>query len=205
MRAADFASLAADAAVSCATVRLSVARPAPSPGLGVSRTSTPVTAPTLDPPAHSRAIRGPRRANGRARTHVSLNGSGTAHPKSAAATGPARIAPGHFAPAHLVLAHLARTRSRVFGRLWRSQKQAIAVPAGAPGHQPCPVTGVLEMPSVRAHHLLGGDSSSTSPANATRVSVAGPWYRPRSGALAASTRTANPACSRLASLRAARS
>ncbi len=175
------------------------------PSRNVPRTSTPVTAPTLHSLDHSHAIRGPRRADGRARTHVSFNGSGAFHPKPAAAPGPARTVPGHFTLAHLVLAHLARTRSRVFGRLWRSQGQAIAVPAGVLGHRSCPVTGVLEMPSVTAHHLLGSGSSSASPANATRASVAGPWPRPPSGALAPSTRTANPACSRLASLRAARS
>ncbi len=201
-----FAALATDAmSVSCATVETSAAHLAARLSGDVLRVSTPATAPTLHSPAHWRAIRGSRRTDGRARTHVAFNASGAFHPKPAAPPGPARTAPGHFALAHLVLAHLARTRSLVFGRLWRSQGQAIAVPVSVPGHQSCPVTGVLEMPSVTAHHLLGSGSSSASPANATRASVAGPWPRLRSGALAPSTRPANPASSRLASLRAARS
>ena len=183
---------------------MSVAHPAPMSHRDVSRTSTPVTAPTLHSPAHWRAIRGSRRSKGRAQTHASFNGCGAFHPRPAALPGPARTLSGHFVLAHLVLAHPARTRSRIFGRLWRPQSQGLAAPVGVPGHQSHPVTGVLEMPSVRAHHLLGSGSSSAPPANATRASVAKPWPRPHSGVLAPSTRTANPACSGLAQLRCAR-
>ena len=183
-RAADsrrFAPLAAVAAVSCATVEMSVTHPAPSPTGHVPGASTQGPRPTLQPSAQS----------------VSST--------SSAAPGFDRVTPHHFVPGHLVLAHLARTRSCVLGLHSRSPVTGVTTHICAAALRPCQSTGVIEMLSITAHRLRGTASSPTSPANTTGASVAGPWPRPHSGAMAASTRTANPACSRLAQLRCARS
>jgi len=190
--------------VSCATVEWSVTHPASSSTGNVQRASTSASTPTMQSSAQSRSLRSPRRVDTRNSPHVAIHSSGAVPPRPSGAPGLARTAPYRLLPGRLVLAHLARTRSRAFGRLWRSQVQAITARVGAPGHQPCPVTGVLEMPSFKAHRLRGATPSSTSPANATGASVPRPRPRPHSGAPAASTRTANPACSGLAQLRCAR-
>ena len=70
--------------------------------------------------------------------------------------------------------------------------------------QPCQSTGVLEVPSITAHHLLGAPPSPPVPANTTKALVASPRCQPHPGAIAASTRPSNPACSGLAQLRCAR-
>ena len=166
--------------VSCATVDTSVAHPAPSPTGQVPRASTQGPGPTSHPSAHS----------------VSS--------KASVAPGFDRTAPHHFVPGHLVLAHLARTRSRVLGPYWRSPSPVVTTHIRAAALQPCQSTGVLEMPSITVHRLLGTPPSSPFPTNTTRAHVAWPRFRPHAGAIAASTRTANPACSGLAQLRCAR-
>jgi hypothetical protein len=206
-RAADsrrFAPLAADATVSCATVVMSVTHHAPSPSGSVPRVPTPATSPASHPSTHARSLCGPRRADARIRAHAAVHGSGMFLPSSSPVPGAARSAPHHIVPGLLVLAHLARTRSFVFGRGLRSRVQGIAVSVGAHAHQPGPFTENPSMPSFTAHRLRGTVPSSTSPAKATGAAGAGFWPRPHSGALAPSTRTANPACSGLAALRAAR-
>ena len=117
----------------------------------------------------------------------------------------ARSAPHHFAPGRLVLAHLARTRSCVLGPYRRSPVKGVIPNIRAAALLPCQSTGILEMPIITAGRPQGTPLSSPAPANAARAFVAGPRFRPHAGAIAASTRTANPASSRLASLRAARS
>ena len=180
MRAADFASLAADATVSCATVDTSVAHPAPSPTGQVPRVSTQGPGPTSHPSAQS------------------------ASSKASVAAGFDRTVPHHFVSGHLVLAHLARTRPCVFGPPSRSPVPVVTTRIRAAVLQPCQDTGALEMPSFSAHSLLGTPPSSPFPANATWAHVACPRSRRHAGAIAASTRTANPACSGLAQLRCAR-
>ena len=184
---------------------MSVAHHAPSPIGSVRCSSTPATGPTSRPRAHSRSVREPSSVDAGARTHIAINGPRACHPSSSAvAPGPAGTAPRHFVPGHLVLAHLARTRSHVFGRSWRAPVPAFTITSSAPGAAQGPVTGVLSMPSFPAHHLLGTPSSSPAPANPTRAFVAWQRSHPHAGAPAASTRTANPACSGLAQLRCAR-
>jgi len=116
----------------------------------------------------------------------------------------ARSAPQHFAPGRLVLAHLARTRSCVLGPRWRAPLPVFPAHFRAAGVQPCRSTGVLEMPSIAVHRLVGMPPSSPCPANTTRALVASLRFRPHAPAIAASTRTSNPACSGLAQLRCAR-
>ena len=183
--------------VSCATEAGSVAHFTPLPSGSVPGASAPFTPTASHPPTHARSIRGPRRVDARIRAHAVAHGTGVFVRRSAPVPGAARSAPHPIVPGLLVLAHLARTRSFVFGRLLRSQRQGIAVSVGAHPHQPGPFTGVLSMPSFTAHRLRGTVPSSTSPANTTRPSVAGPRSHPHSCAVAASTRTANPACSGL--------
>ena len=152
---------------------MSVTRPTPSPAGHVPRASTQGPAPTSHPSAPSVSSR------------------------ALAAPGFDRTAPHHFVPGHLVLAHLARTRSRVLGPYWRSQSQVVTTHIRAAVLQPCQSTGVLEMPSFSVHRLLGTPPSSPFPANTTGAHVACPRFRPHAGAIAASARTANPACSGL--------
>ena len=159
--------------VSCATVDTSVAHPAPSPTGQVPRASMQGPGPTSHPSAHS----------------VSS--------KASVAPGFDRTVPHHFVPGHLVLAHLARTRPCVFGPPSRSPVPVVTTHIRAAVLQPCQNTGVLEMPSVAAHSLLGTPPSSQSPANAIRAHGACPRSRPHARAIAASARTANPACSGL--------
>ena len=166
--------------VSCATVEMSVTHPAPSPAGRVSGTSTPGPEPTSHPSAHSSSS------------------------KAAAARSIGRPAPHHFVPGHLVLAHLARTRPRVFGHHSRSPVPVATTYIRVPAPQPCQSTGVLEMPSLSVHRHLGTPPSSPFPATTTGAHVAWPRFRPHASAIAASTRTANPACSGLAQLRCAR-
>ena len=166
--------------VSCATVEMSVAHHAPSPAGHVSGASTLVPGPT----SHSSAQ--------------------SVSSKASAAPGFDRAVPHHFVPGHLVLAHPARTRSCVLGPHYRSQVPALTTHIRAAGLQACLSTGVLEMPSFTAHHLLGTPPSPPIPAKTTGALVACPRFRPHAGAIAAFTRTANPACSRLAQLRCAR-
>jgi hypothetical protein len=167
--------------VSCATVEMSVTHLAPSPAGHAPDASTLGSGRTSLPSTQSLSFRVLPRP------------------------GADRTAPHHFVPGHLVLAHLARTRSCVLRPHWRSPVPVVITHIRAAALQPCQSTGVLEMPSITAHRLLGTPPSPPFPANATGASVAGPWPRPHSGAIAASTRTANPACSRLAQLRCARS
>ncbi len=159
--------------VSCATGEMSVTHPAPSPAGHVSGASTQVPVPTSHSSAHS------------------------ASSKASAAPRFARTAPHHLLPGHLVLAHLARTRSCVLGPHWRSPMPVATTHSRAAVLQPCQSTGVLEMPSITAHRLLGTPPPPPFPANATWALVACPRLRPHAGAIAASTRTANPACSGL--------
>ena len=166
--------------VSRANVEMSVTRPTPSPAGHVLRASTKGPAPTSHPSAPSVSSR------------------------ALAAPGLDRTAPHHFVPGHLVLAHLARTRSRVLGPYWRSPSPVVTTHIRAAALQPCQSTGVPEMPSITVHHLLGTPPSSPFPANTTGAHVAWPRFRPHASAIAASTRTANPACSGLAQLRCAR-
>ena len=166
--------------VSRANVEMSVTHPTPSPAGHVPRVSTQGPAPTSHPSARSVSSR------------------------ALAAPGFDRTAPHHFVPGHLVLAHLARTRPCVSGPPSRSPVPVVAIPARAAVLKSCQSTGVLEMPSISAHRLLGTPPSSPFPTNATRAHVACPRFRPHAGAIAASTRTANPACSGLAQLRCAR-
>ena len=166
--------------VSCATVEMPVAHHAPSHSTHVPGAPTQVPQATSHSSAHSISSR------------------------SSTAPGSAHTAPHHFVPGHLVLAHLARTRPCVFGPHSRSPVPVVAIPARAALPKSCQSTGVLEMPSITAHRLLGTPPSSPFPANTTRAHVACPRFRPHAGAIAASTRTANPACSGLAQLRCAR-
>ncbi len=166
--------------VSRANVEMSVTRPTPSPAGHVPRASTQGPAPTSHPSARSVSSR------------------------ALAAPGFDRTAPHHFVPGHLVLAHLARTRSRVLGPYWRSPSPVVTTHIRAAALQPCQSTRVLEMPSITVHRLLGTPPPSPFPANTTGAHVAWPRFRPHASAIAASTRTANPACSGLAQLRCAR-
>ena len=166
--------------VSRANVEMSVTHPTPSPAGHVPRVSTQGPAPTSHPSARSVSSR------------------------ALAAPGLDRTAPHHFVPGHLVLAHLARTRSRVLGPYWRSPSPVVTTHIRAAALQPCQSTGVLEMPSITVHHLLGTPPSPPVPANTTTALVASPRCRPHAGAIAASTRPSNPACSGLAQLRCAR-
>ena len=159
--------------VSRANVEMSVTRPTPSPAGHVPRASTQGPAPTSHPSAPSVSSR------------------------ALAAPGFDRTAPHHFVPGHLVLAHLARTRPCVFGPPSRSPVPVVTTRIRAAVLQPCQNAGALEMPSFSAHSLLGTPPSSQSPANATRAHVACPRSRPHARAIAASARTANPACSGL--------
>ena len=159
--------------VSCATEEIFVAHPAPSPTGHAPRASTPRPGPTSHPSARSVPT------------------------KASAAPGFDRAAPHHFVPGHLVLAHLARTRPCVSGAPSRSPVPVVAIPVRAAVLQSCQSTGVLEMPSITTHRLLGTPPSSPFPANTTRPHVARPRFQPHAGALAAFTRTANPACSGL--------
>ena len=124
--------------------------------------------------------------------------------KASAAPAFDRTVPHHFVRGRLVLAHPARTRPCVFGPHSRTPVPVVTTPVRAAVLQPCQSTGVLEMPSFTVHRLLGTPPSSPFPANTTRAHVACPRFRPHAGAIAASTRTANPACSGLAQLRCAR-
>ena len=167
--------------VSCATVEMSVAHSAPSPAGRVPGASTRGPEPTPHP---------------------------SAQPSSSKAMAPRsndRTAPHHFVPGHLVLAHLARTRPCVFDSHSRSPVPVVTIPVRAAALQSCQSTGVLEMLSFSVPCHLGTPTSSSFPANATGAHVACPRFRPQVDAIAASTRTANPACSRLAQLRCARS
>ena len=166
--------------VSRANVEMSVTRPTPSPAGRVPGASTEGPAPTSHPIARS--------VSSRALPTPDFD----------------RTAPHHFVPGHLVLAHLARTRSRVLGPYWRSPSPFVTTHIRAAALQPCQSTGVLEMPSITVHRLLGTPPSSPFPANTTGAHVAWPRFRPHASAIAASTRTANPACSGLAQLRCAR-
>ena len=166
--------------VSRANVDMSVTRPTPSPAAHVPRASTKGPAPTSHPSAPSVSSR------------------------TVAAPGFDRTAPHHFVPGHLVLAHLARTRSRVLGPYWRSPSPVVTTHIRAAALQPCQSTRVLEIPSITVPRLLGTPPSSPFPANTTGAHVAWPRLRPHASAIAASTRTANPACSGLAQLRCAR-
>ena len=159
--------------VSCATVEMSVAHSAPSPAWRVPGASTRGPEPTPHPSAQSSSA------------------------SAVAALSIARTAPHHFVPGHLVLAHLARTRPCVFGSHWRAPMPVVTTHIRAAAIQPCQSTGVLEMPSFSVHRLLGTPPSSPFPANTTGVHVACPRFRPHAGAIAASARTANPACSGL--------
>ena len=166
--------------VSRANVEMSVTRPTPSPAGRVPGASTQGPAPTSHPSA--------RAVSSRALVTPGFD----------------RTAPHHFVPGHLVLAHLARTRSCVLGRYGRSPLPVVITHIRAAALQPCQSTGVPEMPSFTVHRLLGTPPSSPFPANTTGAHVAWPRFRPHVGAIAASTRTANPACSGLAQLRCAR-
>ena len=166
--------------VSCATVDMPVAHPAPSPTGHVPRASTQRPGPTSHPSAQS----------------VSFEAS--------VAPGFDRAAPHPFVPGHLVLAHLARSRPFVFGHHSRSPLPAATADTRVAAIQPCQSTGVLELPSFSVHRHLGTPPSSPFPANTTGAHVAGPRFRPHAGAIAASTRPSNPACSGLAQLRCAR-
>ena len=166
--------------VSRANLAMFVMHPAPSPAGHVPGAST----------------QGPRRTSHPSARSVSS--------RALAAPGFDRIAPHHFVPGHLVLAHPARTRSRVLGLYWRSPSPVVTTHIRAAALQPCQSTGVLEMPSITVHRLLGTPPSSPFPANTTGAHVAWPRFRPRASAIAASSRTANPACSGLAQLRCAR-
>ena len=166
--------------VSRANVEMSVTRPTPSLAGHVSGPSTQGPTPTSHPSASS--------VSSRALAAPSFD----------------RAAPHHFVPGHLVLAHLARTRSRVLGPYWRSPSPVLTTHIRAAALQPCQSTRVLEMPSFTVHRLLGTPPSSPFPANTTGAHVAWPRFRPRASAIAASSRTANPACSGLAQLRCAR-
>ena len=106
--------------------------------------------------------------------------------------GSARKAPHHFVQGNLVLAHLARTRPRLFGHHSRFPVPVATTYIRVVALQPCQSTGVLEMPSITAHHLLGAPPSPPVPANTTRALVASPRCRPHAGAIAASTRPSNP-------------
>ena len=162
--------------VSRANVEMSVTHPTPAPAGHVPRASTPGPAPTSHPSARSVSSR------------------------ALAAPGFDRTAPHHFVLGHLVLAHLARIRSCVLGPYWRSPLPVVTTYIHAAALQPCQSTGVRDMPSFTVHRLLGTPPPSPFPANTAGAHVACPRFRPHAGAIAASTRTANPACSGLASL-----
>ena len=166
--------------VSCATVEMSVTHPAPSPAGRVPGASTQGPEPTLHPSAQSFSA------------------------KAVAARGIDHAAPHHFVPGHLVLAHPARTRPCVFGSHWGGPVPVVTKHSRATVLQPRQSTGALEMPSFSVHCHLGTPPSSSFPAKATGAHVACPRFRPHVGAIAASARTANPACSGLAQLRCAR-
>ena len=166
--------------VSCATVEMSVTHPAPSPDGHVPGASTRRPEPASHPSAQSSSV------------------------KAVAARSIHRTAPHHFVLGHLVLAHLARTRPCVFGSRCRSPVPVVTTRIRATPLEPCQSTGVLEMPSFTVHRLLGTPPPSPCPANTTGAHVACPRSQPHAGAIAASTRTANPACSGLAQLRCAR-
>ena len=151
------------------------------------------------------ASRSASRACGRLHQRPHRRARLTAFLSSASATpGSARRAPHHFVQGYLVLAHLARTRPRVSGHHSRSPVPVATTYIRVVALQPCQSTGVLEMPSITAHHLLGAPPSPSVPANPTTALVASPRCRPHVGAIAASTRPSNPACSGLAQLRCAR-
>ncbi len=152
---------------------MSVAHPAPSPAGRVPGAST----------------RGPERPS-----HPSAHSSSA---KALAAQRIDRTASHHFVPRHLVLAHLARTRPCVLGSHWRAPLPVVTTHIRAAVLQPCQSTGVLEMLSFSVPCHLGTPTSSSFPANATGAHVACPRFRPQADAMAASTRTANPACSGL--------
>ena len=166
--------------VSRANLAMFVLHPAPSPTGHVPGAST----------------QGPRRTSHPSAQSVSS--------KALAAPGSDRTAPHHFGPGTLVLAHVARTRSCVLGLHWRLPVPAVTRNVRAAALLPCQSTGVLEMPSITVGRPQGTPLSSPAPANATWAHVAYPRSRPHAGAIAASTRTANPACSGLAQLRCAR-
>ena len=166
--------------VSRANLAMFVMHPAPSPAGHVPGAST----------------QGPRRTSHPSAQSVSS--------EALAAPGSDRTAPHHFGPGPLVLAHLARTRSCVLGPHWRLPVPAVTTNIRAAALQPCQSTGAIEMPGITAHHLLGTPLASPLPMHSTRALVACPRARPLAGAIAASTRTANPACSGLAQLRCAR-
>ena len=166
--------------VSRANLAMSVMHPAPSPAGRVPGASTQGPGLTSHPSAQP----------------VSS--------KSSAAPGIDRTPSHHFVPGHLVLAHLARTRSSVPGLHWRSPVPNGTKHIRAAALQPCQSTGAIEMPSITAHRLLGTPLASPVLVHATRALVACPRTRPLAGAIAASTRPANPACSGLAQLRCAR-
>jgi len=180
-----------------------VAHPAPSPSGKVLHASAPV----IEPTAHSTAIASKPRPSTCPRSHPNPRRiQRLRRVSSEVPYGAQRRSnrPKSLRPGRLVLAHLARTRSCVFARLLRSRGQSISVSVGAHAHQSGPFTGVLSMPSFKAHRLRGAVPSSSAPANTTGASAAGPCPRTHSRAVAASTRPANPACSGLAALRAAR-
>jgi hypothetical protein len=167
--------------VSRANLATSVMHPAPSPAGHVAGPSTPEPRRTSQPSAQPMSSK----PFATSRSH--------------------RSAPHHFVPGHLVLAHLARTQSCLLGPYWRSPVPNVNTHIRAAALQPCQSTGVLEVPSITVHRLLATPRSSPFPAKATRAHVACLRSRLHAGAIAASTRTANPACSRLAQLRCARS
>jgi hypothetical protein len=166
--------------VSCATVEMAVTHPAPSPAGRVPGASTRGPEPTSHPSAQSLSA------------------------KAVAARDIVRTAPHQFVPGHLVLAHMARTRPCVFGSHGGAPVPVVTTHIRAAVLQPCQSTGVLEMPSFSVHRHLGTPPSSPFPAKSIGAHVACPRFRPHAGALAASARTANPACSGLAQLRCAR-
>ena len=159
--------------VSCVTVEMSVTHRAPSPAGRVPGASTRGPEPTSHPSAQSSSA------------------------SAVAARSIARTAPHRFVPGHLVLAHLARTRPCAFRSHWRAPVPVVTTHLRVAVLQSCQSTGIPEMPSFIAHHLLGTPPSSPSPANTIGAHVACPRFRPHAGAIAASTRTANPACSGL--------
>ena len=166
--------------VSCATVEMSVTHPAPSPAGPVPGASAQGHELTSNPSAQSFFAR------------------------AVAARTVARTAPHHLVPGHLVLAHLARTRPCAFRSHWRAPAPVVTTHLRVAVLQPCQSTGVLEMPSIAVRRLMGMPPSSPCPANTTRALVASLRFRPHAPAIAASTRTSNPACSGLAQLRCAR-
>ena len=159
---------------------MSFTHPAPAPAGRVPGASTRGPEPTSHPSAQSFSAR------------------------AVEARGIARPAPHHSVPGHLVLAHLARTRPCVFRSHWRAPVPVVTTHLRVAVLQQCQSTRVLDMPSFTVHRHLGTPPSSPFPANTIGAHVACPRFRPHAGAIAASTRTANPACSGLAQLRCAR-